>query len=89
MNDSLIENGMVATSDPSARLVDYEPERCERCGATRQLEWMIAGGRMCKKCMNDGYQIIRDLVIKDAAKRGVMIDPAIMEILSYVKVEIE
>ena len=88
-SDTQIENWMVMGSEQPSPLIDYEPERCERCDATRKLEWMLSGGRMCKACMANGYQIIRNLVIQDAAKRGVMIDAAVLEILSYVKVEIE
>lgn len=40
MNDSLIENGMVATSDPYASLVGYEPDkvRTVRCDAQSGLD---------------------------------------------------
>lgn len=88
MNDALIENGMIATCEPSASLIDYEPDMCERCDATRHLDWMVSGGRMCKSCMNEGYEIIRNLVIKDASNRGVMIDSAVLEILGFIKGEI-
>ena len=88
MNDSLIENGMIATSDPSASLIDYEPDRCERCDATRHLDWMVSGGRMCKSCMREGLDIISNLVIKDATDRGVHVDSAVLEIIGYVAGEI-
>lgn len=88
MNDALIENGMIATCEPSASLIDYEPDMCERCDATRHLEWMVSNGRMCKSCMREGLEIIRNLVIKDATDRNTFVDSAVLEILQFVKGEI-
>ena len=88
MRDTLIENGMIVQGEPADLPSDYEPDRCERCGAIHGLEQMVSGGRLCKKCMKAGYEILRNLVVKDVSMHSVMIDMAVDVILEYIREEL-